>query len=92
MSKLINSRSNWLSINKIYPYAVVGILVLAFSIRLIGLDKGIWLDEAFTIRMISQENLSSMLEALTPLFSNGPVLAVESNCPTSDAWAVPSHT
>ena len=64
MSKLINGRSNWLSINKIYPYAVIGILVLAFSIRLIGLDKGIWLDEAFTIRMISQDNLSSMVEAL----------------------------
>lgn len=64
MSKLIDGRFNWLSSDKIYPYALVGILALAFSIRLIGLDKGIWSDEAFTIRMISKENLSEMLQAL----------------------------
>ncbi|MGK7895029.1 MAG: glycosyltransferase family 39 protein [Xenococcus sp. (in: cyanobacteria)] len=37
---------------------------MAFSIRLIGLDKGIWLDEAFTIRMISKPNLLKMLQDL----------------------------
>ncbi len=60
----INSRSNWLSSDKIYPYVLIGILVLAFSIRLIGLDKGIWLDEAFTIRMISKANLLEMVQDL----------------------------
>ncbi len=64
MSKLINSRSNWLSSDKISPYVLAGILVLAFSIRLIGLDKGIWLDEAFTIQMISKANLLEMLQNL----------------------------
>ncbi|MDJ0747756.1 MAG: hypothetical protein QNJ32_31095 [Xenococcaceae cyanobacterium MO_167.B27] len=64
MSKLINSPSNWLSSDKIYPYFLVGILVVAFSIRLIGLDKGIWLDEAFTIQMISKANLLKMLQDL----------------------------
>lgn len=64
MSKLINSRSNWLSSDKISPYVLAGILVLAFSIRLIGLDKGIWLDEAFTIQMISKANLLEMLQDL----------------------------
>ena len=49
MSKPINSHPNWLSINKIYPYAVVGILLLAVSLRLIGLDKGIWIDEQFSL-------------------------------------------
>ncbi|NET58034.1 MAG: hypothetical protein F6K47_18330 [Symploca sp. SIO2E6] len=65
MSKLINSRFNWLSSDHIYPYVLAGILVLALSIRLIGLDKGIWLDEEFTIRMISQDNLWEMLQALS---------------------------
>jgi uncharacterized membrane protein len=39
-------------------------LILALSTRLIGLDKGIWLDEDFTIQMISKSNLSEMLQAL----------------------------
>lgn len=64
MSKLINSHPNWLSINKIYPYAVVGILLLAVSLCSIGLDKGIWIDEDFTIGMISNESLWEMLKGL----------------------------
>jgi hypothetical protein len=59
-----NKFSNKLSINKIYTYALVGILVLALSIRLIGLNKGIWLDETFTIGMISKESLLEMLQSL----------------------------
>jgi len=64
MSQLINNRFHWLNSDKIYPYALAGVLVLAFSIRVIGLDKGIWIDESFTIRIISQANLWEMLQDL----------------------------
>ena len=64
MSKLLNSRSQWLSSDKIYPYALIGILMLGFSVRLIGLDKGVWGDETFTISMISKANLWEMLQDL----------------------------
>jgi hypothetical protein len=58
------SRSTWLNIDKNYPYAFIAISILALSIRLIGLDKGIWLDEDFTINMISKGSLWEMLQTL----------------------------
>ena len=65
MSKLINSCSNWLSIKKIYPYAVVGILLLAVSIRFIGLDKGLWIDEEFSLGWLEKtDNFFQLIVAL----------------------------
>ena len=65
MSKLINNRSNKLSINnKIYSYALVGILILALSLGLIGLNKGLWNDEYFTIAKTSHKNIFDMFQQL----------------------------
>ena len=65
MSKLMNSRSNCLNIDKkIYSYALVGILILALSLGLIGLNKGLWNDEYFTIAKISHKSIFEMLQKL----------------------------
>ncbi|WP_414587801.1 hypothetical protein [Scytonema sp. PCC 10023] len=60
--KTANSPS--LSINKIYPYALSGILLLALILGLIGLNKGLWNDEAFTVLKISHQNIFEMFKQL----------------------------
>jgi 4-amino-4-deoxy-L-arabinose transferase-like glycosyltransferase len=44
-----------------FPFAAPGILLVAFALRLIGLDKGIWLDEASSLNLISQPNFLQQL-------------------------------
>ncbi|MBP5975187.1 glycosyltransferase family 39 protein [Brasilonema sp. CT11] len=53
-----------LSINNIYPYAFLGILLLAGVLGLIGLNKGLWNDEYFTIHKISHPNIVEMFREL----------------------------
>jgi hypothetical protein len=64
MNKIINIRSRWLNIDKIYLYALAAILILALSIGLIGLNKGLWNDEYYTVRQISHASLLGMLQEL----------------------------
>lgn len=65
MSKLINNPSTRLSINnKIYSYALVGILILSLGLGLIGLNKGLWSDEYSTIRKISYQSICEILQEL----------------------------
>ncbi|NES86778.1 MAG: hypothetical protein F6K10_38550, partial [Moorea sp. SIO2B7] len=59
-----NSNHIQLSIDKIYPYAFVVILIFALIIGLIGLNKGLWHDEYFTIRKISHASLFEMYQDL----------------------------
>lgn len=47
-----------------YPYAVAGILGLALGLRMIGLSKGIWLDEQASLRVIAPANVIGMLSAV----------------------------
>jgi uncharacterized membrane protein len=56
--------SSFNSNNKPYFYSLLVIIALALTLRLLGLDKGIWLDEEFSIRMISQNSITQMLEDL----------------------------
>ncbi|NMF66144.1 glycosyltransferase family 39 protein [Brasilonema octagenarum] len=53
-----------LSIKNIYPYAFFGILLLAGVLGLIGLNKGLWNDEYFTIHKISHPNIVEMFREL----------------------------
>jgi uncharacterized membrane protein len=48
----------------LYTAAVVGILCLALALRLIGLDKGIWLDEYATLQIIFQESSAKTIQAV----------------------------
>jgi uncharacterized membrane protein len=64
MKDCIENQANKLNLNKIYPYAIVGILVLALSIRLIGLNKGIWMDDQASISMFSQKNVWQTFQEL----------------------------
>lgn len=50
-----------LKINQIYPYAFAAILIGALILRLLGLDKGIWLDEYFSFRWNEGDNLGSLI-------------------------------
>jgi uncharacterized membrane protein len=65
--------SRWLHLDNLCTYTLFGILGLALTIRLIGLDQGIWLDEYESLRMISKGGLFQTLRALrfdnqTPLY------------------------
>lgn len=66
----INSRFNRLFHNITYKHAFIGILCLGFSIRLLGLSKGIWLDEYYLLKVISAENFFQILplQNKPPLF------------------------
>lgn len=50
-----------LKINQIYPYAFAAILIGALILRLLGLDKGIWLDEYFSLRWNEIDNLGNLI-------------------------------
>ena len=63
MLKKINY-SNWLYVDKNYNYAFQAIFGFALIIRLLGIHRGIWLDEDFTIHMISQKTFWEMLQDL----------------------------
>lgn len=53
-----------LDLEKLYPYALVGIISLTLSIRLLGLDKGISLDEHATLQSIFSGDFPHMLQIL----------------------------
>lgn len=55
---------DFLKIDKIYPYAVLGILLLALILGLTGLNKGLWNDEYFTIHKISHPKIVEMFREL----------------------------
>src|SRR5512145_896422 len=48
----------------LYAVAVVGILSLALALRLIGLGKGIWLDEYATLQIILQDSFAKTIQAV----------------------------
>lgn len=68
MTNTLRKKTNFFSSlnanNKIDFYVLLVIIVLALTLRLLGLDKGIWLDEEFSVRMISQKSLWQMLQDL----------------------------
>ncbi len=49
---------------KLYPYALVGICCLALGLRLLGLNKGIWLDEFITLDWVLSPDLTSMFQKI----------------------------
>ncbi|WP_208339167.1 glycosyltransferase family 39 protein [Aetokthonos hydrillicola] len=49
---------------KNYNYTILFVIILAICVRLLGLDKGIWGDEDFSIAMISNKSLWQMLQDL----------------------------
>lgn len=49
---------------KLYPYVLVGISCLALGLRLMGLNKGIWLDEFVTLDWVLSEDLTSMFQKI----------------------------
>jgi hypothetical protein len=42
----------------LYTPIILGILLLAIALRLIGLNKGLWLDEYFSVRWLEIGNLT----------------------------------
>ena len=48
----------------LYSLLVLAILLLAITIRLLGLNKGLWLDEYFSLRWLEEGNLWSTTIAL----------------------------
>lgn len=69
MSEKINN-SNRLDLDSTYNYIVIGILCLGLSIRLMGLNKGIWLDEYASLDVIFQDGFFQTLRTLNnpPLY------------------------
>ncbi len=53
-----------LDIRKLYIPIVLGILLLAIALRLIGLNKGLWLDEYFSVRWLDIGDLGETTIAL----------------------------
>jgi hypothetical protein len=51
---------------KLYPYVLVGITCLALGLRLLGLHKGIWLDEFTTLDWVLSPDLTSMFQKMRP--------------------------
>ena len=51
------------SLRALYPWLLAAILLLALALRLIALDKSIWLDEYASIRLASWDSLRQMLSA-----------------------------
>ncbi len=49
---------------KLYPYVLVGISCLALGLRLLGLNKGIWLDEFVTLDWVLSPDLTSMFQKI----------------------------
>ena len=49
---------------KFYLYALVGITCLSLGLRLLGLNKGIWLDEFITLDYVLSEDLASMFQKM----------------------------
>ena len=49
---------------KLYVPIILGILLLAIALRLIGLNKGLWLDEYFSVRWLDVGNLQETTVAL----------------------------
>jgi hypothetical protein len=47
--------------SELYPYAMLGIICLATGVRLLGLNKGIWLDEYSSIKVITSDNFVQMV-------------------------------
>ncbi|NET07770.1 MAG: hypothetical protein F6K16_24305 [Symploca sp. SIO2B6] len=50
--------------NTYYPYLVAAILVFALLIRLIGLNKGIWIDEYFSFRWNEGDSIGTLIVSL----------------------------
>ncbi len=55
---------DYLSIHKIYHYALYAILLLAIMLGFLGLNKGLWNDEISTVLKISHQNIFAMFEHL----------------------------
>ncbi|ELR99438.1 glycosyltransferase family 39 protein [Gloeocapsa sp. PCC 73106] len=62
MSTQVNSHYSWLNINKNYPYLMITILLCAIIIRLIGLNKGLWIDEFFSLSwLVKTDNFFDLI-------------------------------
>ena len=53
-----------LSKQQLHTIIVLGILLLAICLRFIGLNKGLWLDEYYSIRWLSKGDFWQTTEAL----------------------------
>ena len=58
------TRPSRLSLEAMFPYLLVGILALALALRLIALDKSLWLDEWASVRGILGGNFRYVLHAM----------------------------
>lgn len=56
-----------------FHYLFIAILAVAFAIRLMGLSKGIWLDEYVTIFVASQGNLIDVLRMVRHVDTHPPL-------------------
>jgi len=54
----------------VYPYLSIGIFLIGVALRLIGLDKGIWLDEYYSLKIIFSKDMF----ATFGLYDNQPPL------------------
>lgn len=68
MEPILNSHSR--RYGDLYPFAMTGIFLLAAVARLFGLNKGLWLDEYLTIKVITAHNFwqAVRLDNHPPLF------------------------
>jgi uncharacterized membrane protein len=50
---LLSGFSDWMRSDRVYSWLTIGVLSVALVLRVLGLNKGIWLDEASSINVIS---------------------------------------
>lgn len=67
---MLNVRAPWILSERLYFWIAIGIVCFGLSLRLIGLDKGMWIDEYSSLRKVSVNNFLYQLRTDThpPLY------------------------